>query len=210
MYIKWFGTVLGWWSMIFEHKQFKLKKSCRTPKNYIKHLVIQQEQSEHLHRFRKSHNDFISQEENKFLFSFEANKVVDIAKGYQVTNKQIRKSLYKKFLFDVRKRFPDLSDSMLKESSIENTLFNTYKKIRVGNCVYSTINHSKGKKRTDCYMELRNTAKQTHSYHYAKRARSITPKVAICEGIYSLRPFNTGRFKDNVVYYIRCTELETL
>jgi hypothetical protein len=225
MYIKWFGTVLGWWSMIIEHKQYQLKKICRTPKNYIKHLVMQQEQYEHLQRLKRTNNDFELEEENKFLFLFEANKVVVIAKGYPVSDtNHMFESLYEKFAADVRLKFPDKHVEMLMDSRVEDSQILSYKKIRVGNSVFSTKKLGEGNKRADCYMELKPKVQKKHSQHFVdqpvvrQRARArqrvaaepVIPQFAICQDIYSIHPFQSGEFKDHVVYYFACTRLKTL
>ena len=210
LYIKHFGSILGWWSMIFEHKQYKLKSSCRTSKNYLKHLVMQQEQKDHLQRFKRSNHVPSALVENQFLFYHQPNSVVVIAKGYPIADDLISECVFERFVDDTRQLFPDRYEEVLADSIKEECLLLSYKKVRVGNCIFSRSDHSKTKLRCNSYMEIKNKATPPTSRHFNPKKQSEFPQFAECHGIYSIKPFQSGVYKESVFYYFYVTKLETL
>jgi hypothetical protein len=209
MYIKWFGSILGWWSMVYEREQGKLKKNCRTSKNYIKHIVMEQVKKEYIHSYnRKMSKDIIPSDSRAFLYGFSKSTVVIIGKSFSMENLNIKQSIYSKFVHDITGKYPNSHAAMLSFSSFERSQFRCYKKIRCGNCIFSTKFNCRSRLKNDSFMEIKNSGTPVASRYFQRG--DILPSFGICTGIYAISPFFDGPFKNNVVYFFHCMDLKTL
>lgn len=89
--------------MLFEREQGKLVKNCRTSKNYVKHIVMEQVKIEKLQRVRRQLKmSKYSNDNRPYIYSCNSGKVVPTTKptGLNVLK---RKDLFMTDLFPIFK-----------------------------------------------------------------------------------------------------------
>jgi hypothetical protein len=203
-----YGPVVGWWSMVFERIQYAVKRTCKTPKNFEKHIIMQHHKTEYLREYVAQRNKRPTPpppDASPFSNDFNNETVVLIGKPFFVAASGRRNSLFRHSISVFKKKFPNNHQNLLSDCDLESCVIKSFKKIRCGNCVLSIPNNNKT---DDSYIHLKNSSWcSTNSIKYNG---GTMPLFSQCIGIYSIEPFKSGVLKNNVYYYFLCSRRTTL
>lgn len=202
--------------MLFERLQYQLKRTCKTPKNYEKHVVM-----EHVRReFIKQQNKAVlNKEKQPHTFDHDESLITCIGKHFVCENIHEKNSVFTAFKNDIEDLYPQEAAEILAQCCPFKAKVFSYKKIRCGNCVFEVKNVIKKpsryirkhqKTKMDFYMEIRNKDSPVNSsVSYDPEKENAFPTFARCQNIYAIKPFVTKEKKHNVYYFFKCETMKT-
>lgn len=202
-YIRQFGPIMGHWSMVFERLLCGLKRICKTPKNYQKQLVMEYHKREHLHQYILDHPCYshlkLEKNDNPFEFANDRDdsQILLIGKASKLkedTDKVQRKAIFSHFRKEMKQKFPNLFDSYIVDCDLQQAEIESFKKIQCGNIAVSIKNKNTT---DDSYVHLKNASSPKYCSRFFE-ADDEMPLFASCLGIFPIKPFFRGPFKNNV------------
>ena len=219
MFIKLYGCVMGWWSMLFERMQCELKKTCKTPKNYEKHVVMEHVKREFIEEKNKT---VVNIDKHPHTFDITENKISIIGKSSVCMDPLEKNFVFLHFVEWFRKNSHENADEVKQQFCPVNSVLLRYSKIRVGNCVFEiesdpkkrryTKSRSIEKSKMDYYVQIKNKHSPTKcsEFHHPTDPPRMYPTFGRCKMIYAVKPFTTPEKKHIAFYFFKCEIVPTI